>query len=126
LGLVAAAGGLLFWSALLHFDAGQAPTPQLLQSAPLDKESGLGAGTNQSAEQAAAPSCGGNAPGMADPAAVYCNDLGYTYQTVTKSAEQNGACVFPDGSSCDAWDFLEGKCGQGYSYCAKQGYGVTT
>ena len=63
---------------------------------------------------------------MADPAAVYCGNLGYTYQTVTNSEGQNGACVFPDGSSCDAWDFLEGKCGQSYSYCAKQGYGVAT
>ena len=63
---------------------------------------------------------------MADPAAVYCSNLGYSYQTVTNNEGQNGACVFPDGSSCDAWNFLEGKCGQSYSYCAKQGYGVTT
>jgi len=63
---------------------------------------------------------------MADPAAVYCHELGYEYQVVDGAKGQYGVCDFPDGSSCDAWRFLEGMCGQGYSYCAKQGYGLIT
>jgi putative hemolysin/Tol biopolymer transport system component len=31
-------------------------------------------------------------------------------------------CVFPDGNECEEWDFLSGRCGQEYSYCAQQGY----
>jgi len=74
----------------------------------------------------AALGCDGNAPGMADPSAVYCHELGYEFQIVDGAGGQYGVCVFPDGSSCDAWRFLEGTCGQGYSYCAKQGYDLIT
>jgi C1A family cysteine protease len=63
---------------------------------------------------------------MADPAAVYCRELAYEYRVVDTDEGQHGICVFPDGSRCDAWGFLEGKCGQAYSYCAKQGYGLVT
>jgi putative hemolysin len=70
--------------------------------------------------------CDGNAPGMADPAAVYCSELGYSYELVNTSEGQHGICVFPDGSRCDAWRFLEGTCGQGHSYCAKHGYDLIT
>ncbi len=31
-------------------------------------------------------------------------------------------CVFPDGNECEEWDFLSGRCGQEYSFCAQQGY----
>jgi putative hemolysin len=74
----------------------------------------------------AASGCDGNAPGMADPAAVYCSELGYAYEVVDTGEGQQGICVLPDGSRCDAWGFLEGKCGQSYSYCARQGYKVIT
>jgi putative hemolysin len=40
--------------------------------------------------------------GMPNPAAVYCSNQGYDYQ--------DGRCVFPDGSSCDAWAFMRGEC----------------
>ena len=40
--------------------------------------------------------------GMANPAATYCTNQGYRYS--------DGRCVFPDGSSCDAWDFYRGDC----------------
>lgn len=46
-------------------------------------------------------SSGGNI-GMANPAAVYCSNQGYEYS--------DGSCVFPDGSSCDAWKFYRGEC----------------
>ncbi len=64
------------------------------------------------------------AVGEANPAAVYCDDLGYQYDIVTTSKGQVGVCMFPDGSSCDEWDFLSGKCGVEYSYCARQGYNL--
>ena len=62
---------------------------------------------------------------MANPAAVYCTDLGYEYQIITaESGAQSGICIMPDQTTCEEWDFLTGKCGQKYSYCAKQGYGI--
>ena len=74
----------------------------------------------------ATSSCGGNAPGMANPAAVYCHELGYEYQTANTDQGQYGICSFPDGSKCGGWSFLEGKCGESYSYCARQGYDLIT
>jgi len=73
-----------------------------------------------------ASTCDGNAPGMANPAAVYCRELGYEYEIVDTVEGQSGACIFPDGSRCNEWRFLQGKCGQGHSYCARQGYGSVT
>ena len=51
--------------------------------------------------------------------------MGYGYE-VAGDEGQYGLCTMPDGQACDAWEFLEGKCGQGYSYCAQQGYGMMT
>jgi C1A family cysteine protease/putative hemolysin len=70
--------------------------------------------------------CDGDDPGMANPAAVYCHELGYEYKTVDAQGGQHGTCVFPDGSECEEWAFLEGACGQSYSYCARHGYDVVT
>jgi len=135
LALLAGAGALALFLVLLHSHANQAPAAQTFQSFELDAQGQIGGSTSESAESAlglaAAPgdatsTCGGNAPGMADPAAVYCHELGYEYQVVDGAKGQYGVCDFPDGSSCDAWRFLEGMCGQGYSYCAKQGYGLIT
>ncbi|MBU1110462.1 DUF333 domain-containing protein [Patescibacteria group bacterium] len=64
--------------------------------------------------------------GMANPSAVYCQELGYKYQTVATDGGQYGVCTFPDDTVCKAWDFLKGKCGQAYSYCVKQGYNIET
>lgn len=64
---------------------------------------------------------------ISNPAAVYCTDMGYDYQVVGDEAGgQTDTCSMPDGSVCSAWDFLEGKCGQAYSYCAKHGMGERT
>ena len=60
--------------------------------------------------------------GMANPATVYCRDLGYEYKIVDTDRGQKGICIFPDKSECEEWQFLTGKCGQSYSYCARQGY----
>jgi putative hemolysin len=75
---------------------------------------------------AAASACEGNVPGMANPAAVYCEKLGYEYRLLNSAAGQRGVCVLPNGSQCDEWGFLEGRCGQSYSYCARLGYGSKT
>jgi len=65
--------------------------------------------------------------GMANPTAVYCKELSYEYKIITDSeGGQKGVCVFPDNTSCDAWDFFTGKCGQKYSYCRKHGYDIET
>jgi len=65
--------------------------------------------------------------GMANPAAVYCEELGYQYNILTDNeGGQQGICVFPDNSSCDEWGFFTGKCGQNYSWCAVNGCGIKT
>jgi putative hemolysin len=68
----------------------------------------------------------GDRLGMANPAATYCKDLGYNYSISGTANGEQGNCVFPDGSACEEWSFLAGKCGTQYSYCAKQGLGVVT
>jgi len=70
--------------------------------------------------------CGENNLGMANPAAVYCRELGYEHRIVDTDEGQSGVCIFPDGSECDEWQFLQGKCGQTHSYCARQGYDSVT
>ena len=56
------------------------------------------------------------AAGIADPACVYCEALGYNCS--------NGNCTLPDGSSVPAWEFYRGKAGQKYSFCELQGYRI--
>lgn len=77
------------------------------------------------------PATPGQAPGyqipdsVPNPAAVYCTKLGYEYRVVTDKG-QTGYCIFPDGDKCDAWAFFNGKCGQSYTYCEKNGGRITT
>jgi putative hemolysin len=81
---------------------------------------------NDAAVNDIASTCSGNAPGMANPAAVYCRELGYEYEIADTAEGQSGVCIFPDGSTCNEWSFLQGKCGQSHSYCARHGYGQIT
>jgi|GEM_PF-2222363 len=60
--------------------------------------------------------------GMPNPAATYCIEMGYEYKVIDEPSGQRGICIFLDGSQCNAWDFLKGKCGERYSYCAAHGY----
>ena len=53
-------------------------------------------------------------PDMANPAAVYCEGLGFAMETVTRDGGQDADCIFPDGSRCAQWDFLAGRCGQAF------------
>jgi putative hemolysin len=65
-----------------------------------------------------------NPPGVAmiaNPSAHYCISQGYTFQTVATGSGEQGLCSFPDGSACDAWEFLQGKCGQEENFCSSQG-----
>lgn len=59
--------------------------------------------------------------GMANPAAVYCEGLGYSMASRETTAGMDAACIFPDGNECGQWDFLSGRCGQEYTYCLQQG-----
>jgi putative hemolysin len=76
-----------------------------------------------------ASGCGGNPGdrlGMANPAAIYCKELGYEYRITQTDKGEEGVCVFPDGGECEEWKFLAGKCGRERSYCAKQGLDLVT
>ncbi len=60
--------------------------------------------------------------GMANPAAVYCEGLGYSYKSIETAAGTDADCIFPDESRCGQWDFLSGRCGQEFTYCHQQGW----
>ncbi|MFO8035687.1 MAG: DUF333 domain-containing protein [Anaerolineales bacterium] len=60
--------------------------------------------------------------GMANPASVYCQELGYELEMRETEEGTTGVCIFPDGEECEEWDFLSGRCGQEYSYCTQEGY----
>ena len=63
--------------------------------------------------------------GMPNPSAVYCNEMGFNSEVVTgPDGGQHSVCIFPNGESCDAWQFLKGLCGQSYSYCAQRGWNL--
>ncbi|MGB2963497.1 MAG: C1 family peptidase, partial [Anaerolineales bacterium] len=58
--------------------------------------------------------------GMGNPSAVYCQELGFEFKIVQESSGERGICILPEAQECDAWDFLEGICGQSQNYCAQQ------
>lgn len=48
---------------------------------------------------------GGQSAGLANPAAVYCTEMGYGYEIRTDAAgNQYGVCILPDGTERDEWD----------------------
>ena len=63
-----------------------------------------------------------NIVGMPNPAAVYCEGLGYSMENVTRSGGEDADCIFTNGSRCAQWDFLSGRCGQEFSFCKIQGF----
>ena len=64
---------------------------------------------------------------IGNPSAVYCQQMGYTYQTLPDGeGGESGFCVMPDTTECAAWDFLSGQCGAQFSYCAQNGYETLT
>ncbi|MFC1687648.1 C1 family peptidase [Patescibacteria group bacterium] len=63
-----------------------------------------------------------NEIGMANPAAVYCLEMGYDHEVVKDADGEYGVCTLPDGTECGDWQFLSGECGTEYSYCEQEGY----
>lgn len=63
---------------------------------------------------------------VVNPAGTYCAMLGYEPGTQETEEGQVTTCAFPNGTTCDSWDFLAGECGQEFSYCALQGYQTQT
>jgi putative hemolysin len=56
--------------------------------------------------------------GGANPAAAYCQAMGYAIE-----GEQ---CVLPDGAECEQWAFYRGECGQTHSFCNQHGGTVSS
>lgn len=65
--------------------------------------------------------------GFRNPAAAYCDLLGYRYAVETdKKGNEIGKCILPDGREVNAWDFYKGKVAKEYSYAALKGYDIET
>ena len=65
--------------------------------------------------------------GFVNPAAKYCEKLGYRYEIVSSKAGGDvGMVHLPDGRIVNEWDFFKGKVAPEYSYPARYGYDVTT
>lgn len=64
--------------------------------------------------------------GIVNPAATYCQDLGYEWVIEKTEEGEIGVCKFPDGTAVEDWDFLKGKSGEEWSYCKKKGYTLKT
>ncbi|HAF30325.1 MAG TPA: hypothetical protein DCG75_14885, partial [Bacteroidales bacterium] len=62
-----------------------------------------------------------------NPAAKYCEMLGYRYEISTaKSGGDIGMVHLPDGRIVNAWDFYKGKVAPEYSYAAHLGFEIET
>ncbi len=64
--------------------------------------------------------------GISNPAAVYCDELGYQHIIKETGDGQQGFCQFPNGLAVDEWKFFVGEEGKEYSYCQKQGLETKT
>jgi hypothetical protein len=47
---------------------------------------------------------------LPNPAAVYCEGAGFSYETISGADGESSVCVTP-GETCDAWAFYRGECG---------------
>ena len=59
--------------------------------------------------------------GMPNPAAVYCQQMGYNYRVEKTKNGERGICE-ANSEDFEEWDFYKGKVGKEYSYCARKGY----
>lgn len=60
----------------------------------------------------------------ANPASVYCAEIGGQPEVNDTSNGQQGLCVLPDGTKYDEWDLFGGIVGQNYTWCTKNSYGT--
>ncbi|MBW2981282.1 DUF333 domain-containing protein [Candidatus Woesearchaeota archaeon] len=63
---------------------------------------------------------------MRNPSAVYCAEMGYEFNVEMTEQGEIGICILPNDEKVAAWDFLQGKAGQEYSYCTQEGYELKT
>lgn len=50
-------------------------------------------------------------PGLANPASEYCVEQGGRVDIrADADGDEQGFCVFPDGSECEEWAFFRGEC----------------
>jgi hypothetical protein len=61
---------------------------------------------------------------LRNPAAVYCDSLGYNFTVDHEDYGDIGYCNV-DGQKLDAWQFFLGKTGQGFGYCEKNNFEST-
>ena len=48
---------------------------------------------------------------LPNPASAYCEQHGNKLEIITaEDGRQKGACIFPDGSTCDEWAYFRGEC----------------
>jgi len=90
----------------------------------IDRDDWTGEGEN---ECACGNGCGTGEElsiGLGNPAAIYCERMGYEYKTVETGNGETGICVMPSCEECDARAFYRGECGTEYSYCAQMGWPV--
>jgi putative hemolysin len=55
---------------------------------------------------------------LVNPAAAYCERLGYKYVMEETPAGTAGYCQMPDGEMCLPSEFMRGTCGRRYNYCS--------
>jgi hypothetical protein len=53
-----------------------------------------------------------DAPGLANPASVFCEEQGGTVEIVTDGVgNQSGVCHLPDGTEVDEWEYFRAQSG---------------
>lgn len=62
--------------------------------------------------------------GVPNPAAFYCQEMGYTLEMRESGEGTEGMCVFPNGAECEQWEFLAGGCAIEWTFCQRQGYTI--
>lgn len=58
---------------------------------------------------------------VVNPASSYCATLGYR----VSAGQADSECLFPDGTSCEAFAFFRGSCGSAWTRCAQEGGTIT-
>lgn len=63
---------------------------------------------------------------LMNPAAVYCDAMGYEYSVESSEAGDTGYCTVDGGLRFEGWEFLRGEAGSKHGYCEEQGYSAKT